>query len=504
MSAMLEMRGVCKRYGSVRANHNIDLTVSHGQILGLLGENGSGKTTLMKVLFGMVRAEAGTVTFKGKQLIDHSPRDAIAAGIGMIHQQFMLVDAMTVTENVMLGWARAGNWLRTREMAELVRSASATYRLELEPNAVVGELPFGHRQRVEIVKAILRGADLLILDEPTSNLSPPEVAGLLGVMRRLREEGRSVIFISHKLGEVLDICDEVVVLRDGEVAGSCSVDGATRAELARMMIGRDIRHAPRLAKVAMGPDLMSVEGVSIRDRSGFERLREVTFTLREGEILAVAGVDGNGQEELVEVLAGLKIPMHGRITLGGRDITADGVTARLLAGLAYIPVDRVNTSLVQGMSIEDNLGLRDFERSPLCRGPWLDRAAFRKQAMLRIAEFGIHCGGPDVPAQTLSGGNQQKIVVAREISRRPRVLIAFQPTLGLDPGATQFVIDQILALRDAGGAVLYISSELEEVLMLGDSIGVIYDGQLSGVVKRDEADMTKIGLLMAGIQEATA
>ena len=504
MSLMLEMRGICKRYGAIRANRNIDLTVPPGLILGLLGENGSGKTTLMKVLFGMVRADAGTITFKGRPFIDHSPRDAIAAGIGMIHQQFMLVDAMTVAENVMLGWLRAGNWLRTREIAHLIRTASVTYGLDLEPNAVVGDLPFGHRQRVEIVKAILRGADLLILDEPTSNLSPPEVAGLLGVMRRLREEGRAVIFISHKLGEVLEICDEVVVLRDGEVAGSCSADRATRAQLARMMIGRDIPHAPRLAEHAPGPELLSVQGISMRDRSGLERLREVTFSLCEGEILAVAGVDGNGQEELVEVLAGLKASTRGCISLGGRDITSDSVKARLAAGLAYIPVDRVNTSLVQGMTVEDNLGLRDFERLPLRRGPWLDRAAFRKQAMLRIAEFGIHCAGPDVPAQTLSGGNQQKIVVAREISRRPRVLVSFQPTLGLDPGATQFVIDQILALREAGGAVLYISSELEEVLMLGDRIGVIYNGRLSGIVSRHEADITKIGLLMAGIEEAAA
>jgi ABC-type uncharacterized transport system ATPase subunit len=297
MSAMLEMRGICKRYGSVRANHNIDLMVPQGRILGLLGENGSGKTTLMKVLFGMVRLDAGTITFRGKTLADHKPRDAISEGICMIHQQFMLVDAMTVAENVALGWARAGRWLRMREIAQLIRGASATYGLDLEPNAVVGDLPFGHRQRVEIVKAILRGADLLILDEPTSNLSPPEVAGLLGVMRRLRQEGRSVIFISHKLGEVLEICDEVVVLRDGEVAGSCSVDRATRAQLARMMIGRDIGQTPRHQEHPSGSEILSVDGVSVRDRSGLDRLREITFSLREGEILAVAGVDGNGQEE---------------------------------------------------------------------------------------------------------------------------------------------------------------------------------------------------------------
>jgi general nucleoside transport system ATP-binding protein len=504
MSAMLEMRGICKSYGSVRANRNIDLTVSRGRIVGLLGENGSGKTTLMKILFGMVNAEAGTIIFLGREFKDHSPRDAIAAGIGMIHQQFMLVESMTVAENVMLGWPRAGAWLRVREIAELIRSASATYGLDLEPDAVVGELPFGRRQRVEIMKAILRGADLLILDEPTSNLSLPEVTGLLAVMRRLREEGRSVIFISHKLGEVLDICDEVVVLRAGEVVGACPIESATRGQLAQMMIGREIGNALRPAERVPGRELMRVEAISMGDRSGHAQLHEVTLALREGEILAVAGVDGNGQEELVEVLAGLKPATQGRIVLGGRDITTDNAKARLAAGISYIPVDRVTTSLVPGMTIEDNLGLRDFDREPLRHGPWLDRVAFRKQALQRIAQFGIHCSGPDAPAMTLSGGNQQKIVVAREISRRPQVLIAYKPTWGLDPGATQFVIDQVLALREAGAAVLYISSELEEVLTLGDRIGVMFNGKLSDILKREEANMAKIGFLMAGIQENAA
>jgi general nucleoside transport system ATP-binding protein len=503
MSAMLEMRGVCKRYGAVHANRNIDLTVPYGRILGLLGENGSGKSTLMRVLFGMVKADAGTITFKGHALAGHRPGDAIAAGIGMIHQHFMLVDAMTVAENVMLGWKRAGHWLRTREIAQLIRNASKTYQLDLEPDAVVGDLSLGQRQRIEIVKAIVRGADLLILDEPTSNLSPPEIAGLFAVMRRLWKEGRSVIFISHKLGEVLEICDEVVVLRDGEVTGRCPVANATRGDLARMMVGREIKPVPHRSVSASGEEILSVDRLTLRDRSGFERLRDVTFSLNKSEILALAGVDGNGQGDLVELIAGIKSATSGRISLAGRDISSASVSARLAAGVAYIPVDRSTTSLVPGMTIEDNIGLRDFDRPPLRRGPWLDRGAFRREANSRIAKFGIICAGPNVPVQTLSGGNQQKIVVAREIGRRPLVLIAFQPTWGLDPGAARFVIEEVLALRDGGGAVLYVSSELEEVLTLGDRIGVMFNGRLSRVFSRGEIDITQLGLMMAGNDDAS-
>jgi simple sugar transport system ATP-binding protein len=495
---MLELRGIAKSYGAVRANCGIDLTVPAGKIVGLLGENGSGKSTLMKVLFGMVPPDSGTITFKGRPLAGHSPRAALAAGIGMIHQHFMLVDAMTVTENVMLGWDRAGRWLRPRGIAAMIRTASRTYGLELDPQAIVGQLSFGLRQRVEIMKLILRGADLLILDEPTSNLSPPEVAGVLQVMRRLREQGRSVIFISHKLGEVLELCDEIVVLRDGEVAGRCTAAGATHAALAHMMVGREVSAAVRHDERAPGDDALAVNGLALRDAPGVERLRDVTFGLRAGEILAVAGVDGNGQADLVDVLAGLKAPSGGRIALAGRDITRSTAGERLAAGLAYIPVDRAGTALVPDMTIEDNLALRDFGRAPLCRGLWLDRSAFRTLASMRIAEFGIRTPAPDVPVRTLSGGNQQKVVVAREIGRKPRVLVAFQPTWGLDPGATRFVIDQILALRDAGGAVLYISAELEEVLMLGDRIAVMYGGRLSEPVRRSDADVTEIGLAMAG------
>jgi general nucleoside transport system ATP-binding protein len=496
---MLEMRNIHKSYGSVHANRGIDLSVPPGKIVGLLGENGSGKSTLMKVLFGVVRADSGTVCFKGRELVVKQPGDAIAAGIGMIHQHFMLVDAMSVTENVMLGWQKAGRWPRPRQLAELIRTTSRGYGLDIDPDATVGRLSYGQRQRVEIIKALMRGSDLLILDEPTSNLSPPEVSRLLDLMRRLREQGRSVIFISHKLGEVLDVCDDIVVLRDGVVTGRCPSVNATRAELAHMMVGRDVTAPIEPWARDCGDEILTVTSLSLRDEVGIERLRDVHISLHAGEILSVAGVDGNGQAELVEVIAGLRLPDRGRIVFGNRDVSQWNARARLAAGIAYIPVDRANMSLVLGMTVEDNLAMREFNRAPLSRWCWLDRKNFRAQATKRMAQFDVRASGPDAPARTLSGGNQQKVVVAREIGRSPKVLIAVQPTWGLDPGASRFVIDQVLALRKAGGAILYISSELEEVLTLGDRIAVMHNGRLSVPMPRGQADVTEIGLMMAGV-----
>jgi simple sugar transport system ATP-binding protein len=495
---MLEMRGIHKRYGAVHANRGIDLDVPAGRIVGLLGENGSGKSTLMKVLFGITAADGGTIRFKGRPLVVHDPGAAIAAGLGMIHQHFTLVDAMSVVENVMLGWDRAGRWLRPRRIAEEIRRTSATFGLDVDPDAIVGNLAHGQRQRVEITKAIMRGAELLILDEPTSNLSPPEVLGLLGVMRRLREQGRAVIFISHKLDEVLAICDDIVVLRDGEVTGRCAGAGATKAELARMMVGRDVTGAVERSVQAPGAAVLHVERLSRRDPDGVERLSNVSFSLHAGEILGIAGVDGNGQSELVDALAGLRPATGGGIDLAGNDITDVDVAGRLAAGLSYIPVDRATTSLVPAMSVADNLALREFDRPEFARHGWLDRRRFRQHAAERMRRFAIRAAGPDAPARTLSGGNQQKIVVAREIGRGPKVLIAFQPTWGLDPGATRFVVDELLALRAAGGAILYLSAALDEVLMLSDRIAVMYNGRLSEPVTREGADVTAIGLMMAG------
>jgi ABC-type uncharacterized transport system ATPase subunit len=427
---MLEMQGICKRYGSVRANENVTLSVERAQIFGLLGENGSGKSTLMKILFGMVRADAGTIQFNGQALSGHSPRAAIRAGIAMIHQHFMLVEAMTVAENIMLGWKKAGAWLQEREVAKQIRLTSH--------------------------------------------------------------------FITHKLAEVFQVCEEVTVLRNGKNAGRCRTLQTTRNELASMMVGREFGSAPPRVEIVSGAEVLEVNRITLEDSSGFKRLDEVTFSVRQGEILALAGVDGNGQTELVEVLAGLQTPTSGRIALDGRDISKKGVTDRLRAGIAYIPVDRSTTSLVLGMTVADNLALRDFAEPPWRRGLWLNHPAFHSQAISRISEFGIRGDGPKATVNTLSGGNQQKIVIAREIGRKPRVLVAFQATWGLDPGATRFVIDQIIELRNSGGAVLYLSSDLEELLGIGDRIGVIADGRLVGIVARDKADPAEIGLLMAG------
>ncbi|QDO97621.1 ABC transporter ATP-binding protein [Ferrovibrio terrae] len=497
MKPLLDMHGIVKAYGPVRANDGISLTVPPGSILGLLGENGSGKSTLMKVLFGMVAPDAGSILFKGKELSGHTPGEAIAAGIGMIHQHFMLIEAMTVTENIMLGWQAAGRWLRRDAIRDLLRETSARYGLDLDPDALVADLPLGRRQRVEILKALLRGADLLVLDEPTSNLSPPEVTALLQIMQRLRDEGKSIIFISHKLGEVMEVCDDIVVLRDGKVAGRTAAAETDRAALARMMVGRDIAAPLHRKPSPGGAALLSLNGIATAADQGVA-LKDISIDVEAGEILAIAGVDGNGQLELAEAVAGLRDLVAGRVLLDGADLSRAGIAARVAAGVAYMPADRAQTSLVQGMSIAENLMLRDASRAPYSRGPWLNRAGLATAAQRLVAAFDIRTPSADLQARQLSGGNQQKIVVAREIDRGPRLLIAHQPTWGLDPGATRFVMDSILALRDSGAAVIYISSELDEVLSIGDRIGVLFDGRLVGVVPRDAVDVGRIGLMMAG------
>lgn len=485
---MLEMRGISKAYGAVRANDGIDLTVARGAIVGLLGANGSGKSTLMKCLFGMVQPDAGGIVFRGRELDARAPRDAIHAGIGMIHQHFTLVDAMTVVENVMLGWERTGRWLDGDGIAAQVKRASREYGLDVEPHARVGELALGARQRVEIVKALVHGCELLILDEPTSILAPPEVANLLELMRRLKAEGKSVIFISHKLGEVLEVCDEIVVLREGKVAGRQAAASASRVSLSRLMVGADMKEGFAKNPSSPGAEKLVVKGLVVADAAGIRRINGVSFALRAGEVLAIAGVDGNGQQELADALAGLVAPAAGSIERGG--------------DVAYIPADRATTSLVQSMSVADNLRLRDYSRAPFSNKGFLDNEFNRKHSTDLVSSFDIRCSGPDAAVSTLSGGNQQKVVVAREFGRDPAVLVAFQPTWGLDPAATRFVIDRVLELRAKGGAVLYISSELEEVLDVGDRVGVLYAGRLIDLMSRAEASPERLGLALSGSTHA--
>jgi ABC-type uncharacterized transport system ATPase subunit len=487
-AVLLSMRGIVRRFGKVAANDGIDLDVCRGQIVGLLGENGSGKSTLMKVLFGMIRPDQGGIIFKGRELSDHRPADAMAAGLAMIHQHFTLVEAASVLDNVMLGWPAAGRVLRRRQIAERVRETSARFGLDLDPHARIADLSLGRRQRVEILKAILRGADLLILDEPTSNLAPAEVAGLLAVLRNLRDAGSGIVFISHKLPEVLAVCDDVVVLRAGQVSARMRVTEASREDLAAAMIGRDLPPSRRDSPHPPGPVRLSVAGLRGSGLAGID------FELRAGEILGVVGVDGNGQLELAETLAGMRRAGSGRIMLDGCDLTQSSVAARIRAGLAYIPADRAQTSLVSRMSIVENLLLRQDGRWKALR----DRPAREAAARALMARFSIRAAGPHAAAATLSGGNQQKIVIARELDRRPAVLVAHQPTWGLDPGATDFVLRQMTALREAGAAVLYVSSELEDVLAIADRVAVLFGGGFAGVMSRAEADLGRLGSWMSG------
>jgi general nucleoside transport system ATP-binding protein len=492
MTSLLEMRGIVRCFGAVRANDGVDLDVDAGEIVGLLGENGSGKSTLMKVLFGMIAPDSGTIVFRGRPLSAHRPAEAMEAGVAMIHQHFMLVEAMTVVENVMLGWSRAGRILKRAEIAARIRETSRRFGLDLDPGAVIGDLPLGRRQRVEILKALLREVELLILDEPTSNLAPSEVGELLKILRLLRAEGKGIVFISHKLPEVLDVCDRVVVLRAGRVTGSAPIGGVTRQQLAEMMVGRDVPAPPAHMPVTKGKIRLSVD--NLRGPG----LGPLSFEVRGGEVLGVAGVDGNGQIELVETLAGLRRADRGSIALDGRDITRASVASRTRSGMAYMPADRASTALVKSLPIHENLMLRDSSSPPYASGWFLSPAGSDRKARDLMREYDIRAPSPQTVAARLSGGNQQKIVVARELDRKPAALIAHQAAWGLDPGATRFVINRILALREAGAAIVYFSSELEEVLEVSDRIAVMANGSFAGFTMRDGADLGQIGLWMSG------
>ncbi|MDR3375508.1 MAG: ABC transporter ATP-binding protein [Ancalomicrobiaceae bacterium] len=493
MAALLEMRGIVRLFGDVRANDGIDLFVHSGEILGLLGENGSGKSTLMKLLYGMLPPDAGDIRFDGAQLKGHTPFDAISAGIAMIHQHFMLIEAMTVTENILLGWPGAGQILRQKHMAAHIRDMSQRFGLDLDPDAKISSLSLGRRQRVEILKAILRDAKLLILDEPTSNLAPSEVRELLDIMRRLKSEGKGIVFISHKLPEVLDVCDRVVVLRAGKLAGAAAVADVSRNDLAEMMVGRTVP-MPQVeaGDQARGPQQLSVRGLKAAG------LEAITFDVRAGEILGLAGVDGNGQLELAESLAGLRSIADGSVLICGQDATTTSVAERVRLGLAYLPADRSHTALVKSMTVLDNLMLRDTMRPPYGSAALLTPAAGRAEAKVLMAEYDVRAPGPESVVGRLSGGNQQKVVIARELARKPQVVVAHQATWGLDPGATRFVLDQMIALRREGAAILYISSELEEILSISDRIAVMAGGSFAGIVPNRNVDLRQIGLWMSG------
>ena len=496
----VELRGITKRFPGVVANAGVDLAVDAGQVLALLGENGAGKSTLMNVLFGLYAPDEGEILLDGVPVTFSSPADSIAAGIGMVHQHFMLVPVFTVLENVMLGVEQTTRFggLDRRAARERLAELSATYNLAVDPDAEVEDLSVGAQQRVEILKALYRRADCLILDEPTAVLTPPETEDLFRVVDTLTASGRSVIFISHKLGEVRRIADRITVVRRGEVVGTTTPAAASEADLATMMVGRAVQLVVDKEPAAPGAPVLEVRGLRVLDERGVAAVDGVDLLVAAGEIVAVAGVQGNGQTELVEAIAGLRAVDAGTVALDGTDVTGLGPRRLLDLGVAHVPEDRQRDGVIGSFPVRDNLVLNTYRRRPFGRGLALDRGAVRENAARLMADFDIRAASPEVPASTLSGGNQQKVVVAREFGHARRLLLAAQPTRGLDVGSIQYIHRRIVDKRDEGAAVLIVSTELDEVLALADRVVVMLRGRIVGEVARADATRDRLGLLMAG------
>ena len=488
------------------ANDHIDLTVEPGEIHALLGENGAGKSTLMNVLYGLLQPDSGEILIDGEPVKFRSPRDAIRAGIGMVHQHFMLVPVFTVVENIMLGAERvrggfAGFLDRRRARKEIVE-VSQRYGLHVDPDAVVEDLPVGVQQRVEIVKALTREVELLILDEPTAVLTPQETDELLEVMRSLKAAGKSIVFITHKLGEVKAIADRITVIRRGRTVGSASPD-ASREELAAMMVGRNVSLTVEKGPARPGEPVLEVSGLVVDDERGCRAVDGVDLTVRAGEVLGIAGMQGNGQTELVEAIMGLRPVVAGTITLAGERIDGWSTKKVLRAGVGYIPEDRSVDGLVKEFTVAENLVLDTYDLPPFASGLALRPAAVAASARERIERFDVRTPSIDAPVSTLSGGNQQKVIVARELSRPLKLLVAAQPTRGVDVGSIEFIHKRIIQERDAGTAVLLVSSELDEVVGLADRVAVMYRGRILRTVSPDTR-YEDIGLLMAGCDDASS
>ena len=501
---VLEMRDIRKEFPGVVANDGVSFDVRRGEVHALLGENGAGKSTLMNILYGLYRPDGGEIRLNGKPAVFGSARDAIQAGIGMVHQHFMLIPVMTVAENIVLGAEPRSRMLLDEAAAERrVRDLSGRFGLAVDPTALVGSITVGQEQRVEILKALYRGADVLILDEPTAVLTPQEAGELFEIIRSLRGDGKSIIFISHKLGEVLEIADRITVLRRGKTIETVPREGATEASLARAMVGRDVLLRVDKPPAQPGETVLEVEDLHVRDERGIEKVRGVSFGVRGGEIVGIAGVDGNGQSELIEALTGLLRPESGRITVAGEEHRNGSAREMLDAGVGHIPEDRQRHGLVLEFSIAENIALHDYARPPDARWGWMFPSRLADRARALIKEFDVRGGGPLTRAGGLSGGNQQKVIAAREISRDPKVLIAAQPTRGLDVGAIEYLHRRLVAERDRGRAILLVSLELDEILSLSDRILVLFEGEIVGE-HTGEVSEEEIGLEMLGGREQTA
>ena len=503
MTLALEMRAVTKRFPGVLANDRVNFQLEKGEIHALLGENGAGKSTLMNILYGLYSQDEGQVFLNGQEVEIAEPTDAIRLGIGMVHQHFMLVPVMTVAENIILGTeiVKNGFVLDQKTAAQQISNLSRQYGLEIDPDAYVKDLPVGTQQRVEIIKALYREADILILDEPTAVLTPQEAEELFAIMRSLVAEGKSIIFITHKLREVFAVADRITVLRNGHVAGSTTPAESTRQSLAAMMVGREVILTVDKDLAHPQDTVLKVEDIEACDDRDALVVDGTSFEVRAGEVLGIAGVQGNGQTELVEVLTGLRDSLGGRVMMGDVDVTNASPRKIALQGVAHIPEDRHEHGMVMKYPIADNLVLNTYFKSPFARGVATDNRAVEDNALRLVHEFDIRTPSVYTPASSLSGGNQQKMVVARELSRPIKLLIASQPTRGLDVGSIEFIHNRLVQARDEGVAVLLVSAELDEIMSLSDRIAVMYKGQIIATLEADEASREELGLLMAGVVE---
>ena len=501
MNPAVHLDGITKRFPGVVANDDVDLAVERGSVHALLGENGAGKTTLMNVLYGLYEPTEGTVRLDGEPQSFDSPRDAIDAGIGMIHQHFMLVDPMTVWENVVLG-NEPTTWGGLRVDKEAAREAvvelSERYGFDVDPDAAIADVSVGEQQRVEILKALYRGADVLIMDEPTAVLTPQEVEELYGVFEELTEQGKTIIFISHKLGEALSAADRVTVLRDGVNVGTVAAEDVTREDLAEMMVGREVLMEPATTPQEAGDRVLSVSGLDVDDDRGVRAVSDLSFELRAGEVFGIAGVDGNGQSQLVEAITGLRELADGEIHYLGESLSGTTRRDRIDRGMAFIPEDRQERGLVMSYDLTENAILGSQHDQPFARGGRLDWSASRDHAESVIEQYDVRPADAAAAAEALSGGNQQKFIVGRELERDPDLVVAMHPTRGVDIGSTEFLHDRLLELRAEGKAVLLVSSKLDEVQGLSDRLAVIHEGEFSGVVDPATVTEEEIGLLMAG------
>ncbi|HZK55416.1 MAG TPA: ABC transporter ATP-binding protein [Desulfosporosinus sp.] len=499
----LEMCGITKRFPGVISNNKVNIHIKAGEVLAILGENGAGKTTLMNVLYGLYQPEAGRIVLNGKPISINSPSEAIALGIGMVHQHFMLVPTLTVCENVILGLSKSF-LVDLKTAAQRIRQITDTYGLAINPYAFVWQLSVGEQQRVEIIKALYRGANLLILDEPTAVLTPQESKELIQLLRNMAAQGNSIILISHKLHEVMALSDRVTVLRDGEVCADVLTRESSQEALAQLMVGRKMAPCKREGKFSPGKTVLELQNVFAHGDKGTEALADVCLNLKEGEILGIAGVSGNGQKELAEVIAGLRKVNSGNITLNGKVSTKMSPARIIQQGLGYIPEDRLHVGSIPSFSIWENLILKDHHHSPYAKHTLLQNRVIMDHSASLVEKYGVKTPNLQTATGRLSGGNIQRVILAREITRNPVALVAAYPTRGLDIGATEYLHSKLLEARKNGIGVLLISEDLEELLSICDNIAVLYEGKVMKVMPVEETDERILGLLMAGIAEEPA